>query len=318
MDLVLLSRDSTMGKIYPPRPPVGVDLLDRCQATCKQTRPQSLSLAQHDQPGALSLDVARNLRDFARASRPAPRVALLMLLLLPHAPDALLVRSLPPRLLIMRSRHPAMCSDREEEPTEQRGPLERFTAFADASWDRSRHPAMCSDREEEPIEQRGPLERFTAFADASWDLFVMPGEYANSRYDRVIPPMNASEPEPGPDPGRGAQRSAFNWGGDSEEEEALRLPKGIPAAERLAAERGPLPKKRGVSQAWLAVPSLIWLLSFGSFIVSQQPSDPAVSDPSRTPGMTESRPERRLTQAEWMRENIAQREADAAMTTSQP
>ena len=284
MDLVLLSRDSTMGKIYPPRPPVGVDLLDRCQATCKQTRPQSLSLAQHDQPGALSLDVARNLRDFARASRPAPRVALLMLLLLPHAPDALLVRSLPPRLLIMRSRHPAMCSDREEEPTEQ----------------------------------RGPLERFTAFADASWDLFVMPGEYANSRYDRVIPPMNASEPEPGPDPGRGAQRSAFNWGGDSEEEEALRLPKGIPAAERLAAERGPLPKKRGVSQAWLAVPSLIWLLSFGSFIVSQQPSDPAVSDPSRTPGMTESRPERRLTQAEWMRENIAQREADAAMTTSQP
>ena len=27
LDLVLLSRDSTMGKIYSPRPPVGVDLL---------------------------------------------------------------------------------------------------------------------------------------------------------------------------------------------------------------------------------------------------------------------------------------------------
>ena len=175
---------------------------------------------------------------------------------------------------------------------------------------RSLHPTMCSDREEgPPTEQRSLLRRFTAFADASWDLFVMPGEYANSRYDRAIPPMNASASE---------QRSAFNWAGDSKEEEALRLPTGIPAAERLAAERGPLPKKRAVSQAWLAVPSLIWLLSFGSFILGQQPSDPAVSDPSRTPGVTESRAERRVTQAEWMRARIAQREAEAAMATSQP
>ena len=208
----------------------------------------------------------------------ARRALLVVVVLLLHAPEALLVRGLPPRLPTVRSRHPTMCSDREGGPTEQ----------------------------------RSPLERFTAFADASWDLFVMPGEYANSRYDRVIPPMNASEPEPGP------ERSAFNWGGDSKEEEALRLPTGIPAAERLAAERGPLPKKRVVSQAWLAVPSLIWLLSFGSFVLSQQPSDPAVSDPSRTPGVTESRAERRVTQAEWMRARIAQREADAVLTTSQP
>ena len=125
----------------------------------------------------------------------ARRALLVVVVLLLHAPEALLVRGLPPRLPTVRSRHPTMCSDREGGPTEQ----------------------------------RSPLKRFTAFADASWDLFVMPGEYANSRYDRVIPPMNASEPEP--------QRSAFNWGGDSKEEEALRLPTGIPAAERLAAER---------------------------------------------------------------------------------
>ena len=184
---------------------------------------------------------------------------------------------------------------------------------------RTRHLTMCSGREEGPTEQRrGLLERFGAFADASWDLFVMPGEYANSRYDRVIPPLNASEPGSGSDP------SAFNWGGDSKEERALRLPTGIPAAERLAAERlaaerGPRPKeKRSVSQAWLAVPSLIWLLGFGSFILSQQPSDPALSDPSRTPGLTESRAGRRVTQAEWMRARIAQREAEAAMAASQP
>ena len=206
-----------------------------------------------------------------------------MLLLL--SADALLVRGLPPRLPTMRTRHLTMCSGREEGPTEQR---------------------------------RGLLERFGAFADASWDLFVMPGEYANSRYDRVIPPLNASEPGSGSDP------SAFNWGGDSKEERALRLPTGIPAAERLAAERlaaerGPRPKeKRSVSQAWLAVPSLIWLLGFGSFILSQQPSDPALSDPSRTPGLTESRAGRRVTQAEWMRARIAQREAEAAMAASQP
>ena len=208
--------------------------------------------------------------------------------------DALLVRGLPPRLPTMRTRHLPMCSGREEGPTEQRRGLL-------------------------PTEQRrGLLERFGAFADASWDLFVMPGEYANSRYDRVIPPLNASEPGSGSDP------SAFNWGGDSKEERALRLPTGIPAAERLAAERlaaerGPRPKeKRSVSQAWLAVPSLIWLLGFGSFILSQQPSDPALSDPSRTPGLTESRAGRRVTQAEWMRARIAQREAEAAMAASQP
>ena len=223
-------------------------------------------------------DTERAVRLFAATTARGLRMLLLL------APDALLVRGLPPRLPTVRSRHPNMCSDREEGPTEQ----------------------------------RSLLERFTAFADASWDLFVMPGEYANSRYDRVIPPMNASELKPGPGPGPGPQRSAFNWGGDSKEEEALRLPTGIPAAERLAAERGPLPKKRAVSQAWLAVPSLIWLLSFGSFILGQQPSDPAVSDPSRTPGVTESRAERRVTQAEWMRARIAQREAEAAMATSQP
>ena len=213
-----------------------------------------------------------------RARRAGAAVAMLLLL----SADALLVRGLPPRLPTMRTRHLNMCSGGEEGPTEQR---------------------------------RGLLKRFAAFADASWDLFVMPGEYANSRYDRVIPPLNASESGAGSDP------SAFNWGGDSKEERALRLPTGIPAAERLAAERlaaerGPRPKEK--SQAWLAVPSLIWLLGFGSFILSEQPSDPALSDPSRTPGLTESRAGRRVTQAEWMRARIAQREAEAAMAASQP
>ena len=184
-----------------------------------------------------------------------------------------------------------------------RGPLPRFPTVCD------RHPTMCSDREDPSSGREGPtkrqslLGRLTAFADASWDLFVMPGEYANSRYDRELPPMeDASE-----------QRSAFNWAGDSQEEEALRLPTGIPAAERLASERGtPLPdQKRSVSQVWIAAPSLVLLLCFAGFLLGQQPSDPA-------PGLMESRAERRVSTSEneWIRERIAQREA--AMETSQP
>ena len=110
---------------------------------------------------------------------------------------------------------------------------------------RTRHLTMCSGREEGPTEQRrGLLERFGAFADASWDLFVMPGEYANSRYDRVIPPLNASEP--------GSDPSAFNWGGDSKEERALLLssrgrrmnPRSVQKLIDKLAEAADIPKSR--------------------------------------------------------------------------
>mmetsp|Transcript_37536 Transcript_37536/g.118082 ORF Transcript_37536/g.118082 Transcript_37536/m.118082 type:complete len:214 (+) Transcript_37536:66-707(+) len=86
----------------------------------------------------------------------------------------------------------------------------------------------------------GPLPSWDALSDAlsdaSWDLFVMPGEHANSRYDRPLQPLEASglleEEEARP----------YDWDGQTEDEEALRLPKGR-AAERLAA---PASKPRGL------------------------------------------------------------------------
>ena len=81
-------------------------------------------------------------------------------------------------------------------------------------------------------------------ADASWDMFVMPGEYANSRYDRPLEPT-ATPPK----------SSTFNWGGSQDErDDALRLPTGVPSAERLSAPISP-PRRlwfelpgRGVSE----------------------------------------------------------------------
>ena len=75
--------------------------------------------------------------------------------------------------------------------------------------------------------QRSPLD---LFADASWDLFVMPGVHANSRYDRPLEPLAPTL----------KANSTFSWGGVSEEQEALRLPTGLRAAERLT----PVPVER--------------------------------------------------------------------------
>ena len=63
----------------------------------------------------------------------------------------------------------------------------------------------------------GPLPSWDvlsdAVSDASWDLFVMPGEHANSRYDRPHEPLEASglleEEEARP----------YDWDGQTEDEE---------------------------------------------------------------------------------------------------
>ena len=86
---------------------------------------------------------------------------------------------------------------------------------------------------DEPGPQRSPLD---VIADASWDLFVMPGEHANSRYDRPLEQLSTL-PYDGASP---KANSTFQWGGVTEEQEALRLPSGLRAAERLA----PMPVER--------------------------------------------------------------------------
>jgi|EP00966_Prymnesium_polylepis_P180844 hypothetical protein len=94
---------------------------------------------------------------------------------------------------------------------------------------------MSSEAEDEAPAERKRVDVIAAlgaFADASWDMFVMPGEAANSRYDRPIEPTE-SPPE----------SSAFDWGGDKDEA-ALRLPKGVKAAERLAPQT-PRPRPGG-------------------------------------------------------------------------
>ena len=86
------------------------------------------------------------------------------------------------------------------------------------------------ESEPEPGTRRGKSlsEVVDAIADASWDMFVMPGEHANSRYDRPLEPLEAKAEETAEEP-----EAAFNWGG-GQNEEALRLPTGVGAAERLS------------------------------------------------------------------------------------
>ena len=65
---------------------------------------------------------------------------------------------------------------------------------------------MMADGDEELEEapkKASLLDKLDKLADASWDMFVMPGEYANSRYDRFgaeaatkIPPALPSAPRP--------------------------------------------------------------------------------------------------------------------------
>jgi len=93
-------------------------------------------------------------------------------------------------------------------------------------WLATRRPAIVMSDEQQPAEQEAkPL--LQSLADASWDMFVMPGEHANSRYDRPIEPLETP-----------AEASTFDWGG-GEDDPALRLPTGIKAAERLSAPTSP-------------------------------------------------------------------------------
>lgn len=111
-------------------------------------------------------------------------------------------------------------------------------------------------------ETPNPLKALNALADASWDMFVMPGEAANSLYDRPLPteePANEST-------------STFDWGGDSKADDALRLPTGVKAAERLSV---PVQRPRGL---WFEVEgrdikgdteflSRTWTIGWGVFVV---------------------------------------------------
>ena len=77
---------------------------------------------------------------------------------------------------------------------------------------------MAPDEPEQPRDGKSLLD---AIGDASFDMFVMPGEAANSRYDRPLSKLEDNE------------TAAFDWGGDTAESEALRLPSGVKAAQRL-------------------------------------------------------------------------------------
>ena len=112
------------------------------------------------------------------------------------------------------------------------------------------HPRMASPRlgiltmsnkDEEP-QQNKLASSLSDLADASWDLFVMPGEYANSRYDRPLQPVQQKP-----------NATSFDWGGESEEEAALRLP---PVAVPVSVSRGPGENDESagnqLSQTWTA------------------------------------------------------------------
>ena len=93
--------------------------------------------------------------------------------------------------------------------------------------------AVLMSEEEKP----NLAQRLGDIADASWDMFVMPGEAANSRYDRPLQPLesNASAVR---------KNTTFAWGGGSDEQKALRLPTGVRAAERLTP--APVERPRGL------------------------------------------------------------------------
>ena len=99
---------------------------------------------------------------------------------------------------------------------------------------------MSTDADDEPADEsaRKPLDVLGEIADASFDIFVMPGEYANSRYNLPQPDVSetASAPETASttaDDVR-SRKATFSWGGSAEEQEVLRLPTGVKAAERLS------------------------------------------------------------------------------------
>ena len=102
--------------------------------------------------------------------------------------------------------------------------------------ERAGKPAEEGKVEDKGKPQQGVASMLDALADASWDMFVMPGEAANSRYDRPLEPMDKAEDAK-------TKRPTFDWGGD-ESDKALRLPTGVSSAERLAS-RVPVERPRG-------------------------------------------------------------------------
>ena len=107
---------------------------------------------------------------------------------------------------------------------------------------RSRKVVMSEDGKGDSPSAKPLLNALSDIADASWDMFVMPGEYANSMYDRPLEPLVATTNSSG-EASLEANRT-FRWAGDSEADEALRLPTGVKAAERLMP--APVQRPRGL------------------------------------------------------------------------
>ena len=215
----------------------------------------------------------------------AARVLTLHALALAHAAALHAVR---PRLVTSFGRQPAVVRMRAPQEEE----------LTDAS---SKQLTDASSGSSAETKETSLLDTIAAFADASWDLFVMPGEHANSRYDRPMGPMpNASE-----------VKNNFNWGASEGEEDALRLPKGVPAAERLARQRGGTgsstpDRKQPISQAWVMLPALVLLVVFavgGTVQASRYLGQSDSVAPIEGRG--------RLSEDAWIQERIAQREQEA-------
>ena len=159
--------------------------------------------------------------------------------------------------------------------------------------------------DDEPEKSRSPLE---SLADASWDLFVMPGEYANSRYDK-----SGRESIAEPAPVRNETSAAFDWGGGRAEDEALRLPTGVAAAERLAAASGQpttaeRERRRRDQQQVQLLPLAVLAIPLAAGIIEVGIAGfRALSVP---PATTEQHAkERKLTEAEWIARRLENRRA---------
>ena len=120
---------------------------------------------------------------------------------------------------------------------------------------------------------------------------------------------------------RTEDRSTFDWGSEGEEEQALRLPTGVAAAERLARRSGDSANERSrpVSQAVLAVPALLLLLVFavgGAVQVARYGPTLSSGISTATPGVERARP----NEDTWIRERLLerQREAEAQLAAERP
>ena len=119
---------------------------------------------------------------------------------------------------------------RLEAAAKRRGSGPRMMADGDEANRRgSGGPRMMADGDEEPEEapkKASLLDKLEKLADASWDMFVMPGEYANSRYDRFgaeaatkeLKEEPAKEERPTPTtttPGGSSKQYDFTGAGDA-------------------------------------------------------------------------------------------------------